>query len=715
MSEVTSSFNKNNSRNEEIDLRELLGVLLDNKWKIVIVTSVFTIMSIAYSLLATPIYSANALVQVEQSTSSSVLSKLSDILPDNKPESQTEIGLLQSRLVLGQTVEQLGLDMIVQQKHFPLIGKGLSRVFGNHDGNIAISRLNVPDELLDIPFTLTVLSPDKYSVSIDGLTLTGTTGTLLEKNDIRILVSDIDAPVDTTFVITKLAKLTAINNLLDNFAVSDLSKDSGMLQLTFKADSVKKATAVLNSIADNYLQQNVGRKSEEAAKSLDFLKEQLPLVRSKLDEAETRLNVFRQKNESVDLSLEAKSVLDNTVALDAQINQLTFKEAEISKLYTKDHPAYRTLLEKKELLLKERDKLNVRIGNMPKTQQEILSLTRDVQSGQEVYMLLLNKQQELNINKASTVGNVRIVDMAVTDTKPISPKIVLIVFLGFGVGLFISIAFCLTRRFFHNGIESSEQIEGLGLNVYAAIPASKWLKDRNQKMDKSKRKTVRSINLLAKDNPTDLSVEAIRSLRTSLHFAMMQAENNILLISGATPEAGKTFVSCNLAAVIAQSDKKVLLIDADMRKGQVHHVIGCNEKNGLSDILIGRKSFGEIIKKTEVDNLHFISRGQVPPNPSELLMNANFKHLMVWAASQYDIVIVDTPPVLAVSDACIAAKYAGTIMLVARFQQNTLKEMDISAKRFAQNNLTVSGIIFNGVEKRTSNYYEYGAYNSYSS
>lgn len=710
MSEQISSINKNNNKSDQIDLHELVGVLLDNKWNIAIITIVFTMVSIAYALLATPIYSASALVQVEQSAGSSVLSKLSDIMPDSKPESQTEIGLLKSRMVLGKTVDELALDTVVQEKHFPVIGKGVARLLGNSDGNIAISRLTLPDELLDQAFDLTVLTPTEFAVSIDGSILQGQTGVLLNKDDINLLVSEIAAPVGTTFVVTKLDKLTAINKLLENFSVADLSKDSGMLQLTFKGESSRQATQILNSISNNYLQQNVGRKSEEAAKSLEFLKEQLPQVRAKLDDAENRLNQFRQKNESVDLSLEAKSVLDNTVALETQINELTFKEAEISKLYTRDHPAYRTLLEKKAVLLKERDKLNARIGNMPKTQQEILSLTRDVQSGQEVYMLLLNKQQELNINKASTVGNVRIIDTAVAERKAVAPKKILVVLLGVVSGMLGAIAFCLLRRFFHSGIESSEQIESLGLNVYATIPNSKWLKEKNQRVIKSKRKSVRSINLLAIDNPTDLSVEAIRSLRTSLHFAMMQAKNNILLISGATPEAGKTFVSCNLATVIAQSDKKVLLIDADLRKGQVHHVIGCQEKNGLSDALISTKTFSEVVQKTDIENLDFISRGQIPPNPSELLMNLKFKTLMDWASENYDLVIVDTPPVLAVSDACISAKYAGTIMLVARFQQNTLKEITESVKRFEQNNLTVNGVIFNGVEKRASNYYEYSAY-----
>ncbi|MNB98102.1 putative tyrosine-protein kinase in cps region [compost metagenome] len=480
MSELTSTINKSNT--DIIDPKEFLGVIIDNKWKILIITALFTLVSIAYAILATPIYSASALVQVEESTGTSVLSKLSDIMPDSKPESQTEIGLLKSRMVLGQTVDDLALDTVVEEKHFPFIGKGLARLLGHNDGKIAISRLNVPDTLMDEPFSLTVISPLTYSIEIDGVLLYGKTGELIDKDSISLLVSEIAAPVGTTFSVTKLEKLTAIDKLLENFSVTDMSKDSGLLQLSFKGPSAMLATQILDNISHNYLSQNVSRKSEEAAKSLAFLKEQLPLVRAKLDDAESLLNQFRQKNESVDLSLEAKSVLDNTVALDTQINELTFREAEISKLYTRDHPAYRTLIEKKTLLLKERDRLNTRISNMPKTQQEILSLTRDVQSGQEVYMLLLNKQQELSINKASTVGNVRIIDNAVAEKKPIAPKKSLIVIISMVLGLFVSIAFCLIRKLLHNGIESSEQIESLGLNVYATVPVSGWLKEKNNSL-----------------------------------------------------------------------------------------------------------------------------------------------------------------------------------------------------------------------------------------
>ncbi|OQV66302.1 hypothetical protein AK51_10060 [Serratia nematodiphila DZ0503SBS1] len=172
--------------------------------------------------------------------------------------------------------------------------------------------------------------------------------------------------------------------------------------------------------------------------------------------------------------MEAKSVLDTIVGVEAQLNELTFKESEISKLYTKEHPAYRALLEKRATLQKEKDKLNQRVSKMPQTQQEILRLTRDVDAGKEIYMQLLNRQQELSITKASTVGNVRIIDTAVTQPKPVKPKKTLIVIIFTLLGGIASVAVVLLKSVLHRGIESPEQLEDQGINVYASIPLSEW-------------------------------------------------------------------------------------------------------------------------------------------------------------------------------------------------------------------------------------------------
>ncbi|EPU1106795.1 TPA: polysaccharide biosynthesis tyrosine autokinase, partial [Klebsiella pneumoniae] len=459
--------------------------------------------------------------------------------------------------------------------------------------------------------------------------------------------------------------------------------------------------------------QNIARQAAQDAKSLEFLSNQLPKVRNDLDVAEDKLNEYRRKNDSVDLSLEAKSVLEQIVNVDNQLNDLTFRESEISQLYTKEHPNYKALMEKRKTLQEEKAKLNKRVSVMPETQQEILRLSRDVESGRAVYMQLLNRQQELNIAKSSAIGNVRIIDNAVAQTKPVKPKKIVIILIGFIFGSVVAIGIVLLRVFLRRGIESPEQLEELGINVYASIPVSEAFANNAVKKAswKNKNYDIKQA-FLAVENPADLAIEAIRGLRTSLHFAMMESRNNILMISGASPNAGKTFVSTNLAAVIAQSGKKVLFIDTDMRKGYTHNLFNVENTKGLSDILSGKMTVERAIQPLSMAGFDFIARGAVPPNPAELLMHKNFDALLSWASQNYEIVVLDTPPILAVTDAAIIGNYVGTTLLVARFEQNTAKEIEVSVRRFEQSGVIVKGCILNGIIKKASSYYSYG-YNHY--
>ncbi|HBX8307311.1 TPA: polysaccharide biosynthesis tyrosine autokinase, partial [Klebsiella pneumoniae] len=530
-----------------------------------------------------------------------------------------------------------------------------------------------------------------------------------EKDGIALLVDKIEATPGTTFSIKYVSRLKAISDLQEALEVADQGKDTGMLGISLTGDNPVLIEKIVDSISNNYLAQNIARQAAQDAKSLDFLNEQLPQVRSDLDLAEDKLNKYRQQNDSVDLSLEAKSVLDQIVNVDNQLNELTFRESEISQLYTKEHPTYKALLEKRKTLQDEKAKLNKRVANMPETQQEILRLSRDVESGRAVYMQLLNRQQELSISKSSAIGNVRIIDNAVTEIKPVKPKKILIVLIGIVFGGIVSIGLVLLRVFLRKGIESPEQLEEVGCNVYASIPvAEAYTKITEQSKKWSRKENKINQGFLAVDNPADLAIEAIRGLRTSLHFAMMESRNNVLMISGASPNAGKTFVSSNLSAVIAQTGKKVIFIDTDMRKGYTHKLFNVSNDNGLSDILSGKISIEKSIKKISSAGFDYISRGMAPPNPAELLMHKRFAELINWASENYDIVVLDTPPILAVTDPAVIGHYAGTTLLVARFELNTVKEIEVSIKRFENTGIQVKGCILNGVVKKASSYYGYG-------
>ncbi|EMH4136452.1 tyrosine-protein kinase Wzc [Serratia nevei] len=714
MTDITTKKSATNTKGNDFNIAQVLGALLDHRWLIIGVVTLFAVFGIIYSLFTTPVYQADSLVQVEKKPGGSLLDNLSQMIPNSQAESTTEIELIKSRMIIGKAVDDLGLDVSVERKFFPVFGKGWARLTGSKPQEIEVPRLLVPEILFGEELTLTVLDDQSFSLSDgDGEILKGKFGDLAFGQGVTVVVNNISAKAGATYYITKKTRLAAINSVLKSLVVTDRGKKTGVLELTLTGESKALVQKTLNSIDENYVLQNVARKSEEAEKSLEFLKEQLPAVRSSLDDAEDKLNSYRKKNDSVDLSLEAKSVLDSIVAVESQLNELTFKEAEISKLFTKEHPAYRALMEKRSTLEKERAKLNKRVATMPQTQQEILRLTRDVDAGKVIYMQLLNKQQELSITKASTVGNVRIVDDAVAQPRPVKPRKTLIVLIAIFLGGLLSVAFVVIKMRMHRGIESPDQLEQEGFNVYASIPLSEWQQKKDLQIRLASRRKVNadSDSLLANGNPADLAIEAIRSLRTSLHFAMMEAKNNVLMISGASPNIGKTFVSINLAAVIAQSGQKVLVIDADMRKGYLHSLLGIDGGNGLSDVLAQQVSIENAIKKTNVEGMDIIVRGQVPPNPSELLMTRGLGELIDWASQNYDMVLVDTPPILAVTDAAIIGHHAGTALMIARFGVNTVKEVEVSIRRFEQNGTNIKGVILNAVEKKASSYY--GGYGYY--
>ncbi|HCN3285260.1 TPA: polysaccharide biosynthesis tyrosine autokinase, partial [Klebsiella michiganensis] len=691
------------TESDDIDLGKLVGELIDHRKLIISITALFTLIAIIYALFATPVYQADAMVQVEEKQANAILGNLSQMLPDSQPQSAPEIALLQSRMILGKTVDDLNLQTLVSEKYFPLFGEGWAKLTGQKPHSISVSRFYVGeiDNNDETDAIVTVLDSKNYTITGENFELKGTVGELVEGNGVSVKIAEIDAPKGTEFKISSITKLKAISDLQKIFSVADQGKDTGILSLTITGEDPILIKKILNSISENYLAQNIARQAAQDQKSLEFLNQQLPKVRSDLDNAEDRLNAYRRQNDSVDLSLEAKSVLDQIVNVDNQLNELTFRESEISQLYTKEHPTYKALLEKRKTLQDEKGKLNKRVSSMPETQQEILRLSRDVESGRAVYMQLLNRQQELNIAKSSAIGNVRIIDSAVTQPTPVKPKKILIIIVGLVLGGFISIGFVLFRVFLRRGIESPEQLEELGINVYASIPVAEAFAEKALQKSSWKRKSVEEYaSFLAIDNPADLAIEAIRGLRTSLHFAMMEARNNVLMISGASPNAGKTFVSTNLAAVIAQTGKKVLLVDTDMRKGYTHRLFNVSNDNGLSDVLSGKIKVENAVKQVKDIGLDFISRGMVPPNPAELLMHRRFGELIEWASKNYDIIVLDTPPILAVTDAAVIGNYAGTTLLVARFEQNTVKEIEVSFKRFDQSGVAVKGCILNGVVKK---------------
>ncbi|GAB2795339.1 polysaccharide biosynthesis tyrosine autokinase [Halomonas shantousis] len=723
----------------EVDIGRLFGILLDYKWMIVGITALFAIAGIAYALLATPIYRADALVQVENSSSAAnPLSEVTTLLGQTPP-SQSEIEIIRSRMVLGRAVDILNLDLQVEPVQLPVVGNFLDRigverpamaVSGNDTwaGNmlsgytwaneaIHVEAMPVTDAYLDSTFILKVLDNQRYALSYEGTQLgegrVGEAAEFLDGN-VSVTVDTLEAPPGATFKLTHARRLKAIANLRDNLSINEQGKDTGILNWGLTSPEPALAETTLATIADIYVAQNIQRQSEEARNSLEFLNSQVPAVQEELRGAENRLNAYRTDRDSVDLSLETQSILERLVNLEAQLNELEFSEAEISRRFTPSHPTYAALLEKKAQLQKERSNLESKIKDLPETQQEILRLQRDVSVTQEVYVQLRNKVQEMQIAEASTVGNVRVLDDAEVFPEPVAPKKKLIVVIATLLGGMVAVGLVLLRAAFNRGVETPDQLEALGLPVYATVPLTDEQTKLSRRFKRDGKNTTHPAGLLAMHSPTDTSIEAIRSLRTSLHFAMLESDDNRLMIAGPSPGIGKSFIAANLAAVCAQLGQRVLVIDGDMRKGHLHSVFGERSEGGLSEVLSGRQKLEEMIRPVSgMDSLHYLSRGVAPPNPAELLATARFTQLLDTVSQHYDLVVVDSPPVLAVTDAAIIGKQVGTSLMVARFQHNPPKEIELAMRRLETAGVTVKGAILNALERKAATAYGYGYY-SYS-
>lgn len=711
-SHKSDKFGAATPHDNEIDLIQLLAEMFDHRVMIACITLLFTVCAGIYAYSVTPIYQADALVQIEAKQDNSLLKSLSQFGTDLSPDVAPELLLLKSRMILGETVDKLGLTYSVKRRMLPVIGPLLER--GRKAGELTIGALTLP-LLEDKPqeLLLTVQEQGRYHLEGKTLEADGVVGKTLVKGGVTLLVTSLSAAPGTRFALKTVTKLEAINALQRRLIVSESAKQSGIISLTLTGEDPDKIAVVLNTIAENYLSQNIARQEAKDTRSLTFLQDQLPKIRRELDEAEARLNAYREQRDSVDLSLEAKTVLDQVVNVENQLNELTFREAEVSQLFKKDHPTYRALRDKKQTLKQERTRLNNRVSSMPSTQQEILRLSRDVESGRTIYLQLLTRQQELNISRSSTIGNVRIIDPAVTQPGPVKPHKVIIIVLGMLVGLMLSAGTVLVRSAFKRGITSSEQLEAQGMPLLATLPRSVWLWKKTHLRKRTlfashwKHRTS-NVPFLPVDRPADIFVEAVRGLRTSLHFTMMNAVNRIVVISGPSQDCGKTLVSTSLASIAAQADQRVLFIDADMRKGYVHNIFKLNNQHGLSSVLGGSIEWQDAIQRFEKGGFDVLTCGSQPSHPVELLMNERFQTVMSRIDKEYDIVIVDTPPVLAVTDALLVARAAATTLLVARFGKTSVKEIENCRKRLQQMGVQVEGAILNDIVKSAAFYYHSG-------
>ena len=700
----------------QLNLRDLAAILNAGKWWIIGFVVLAGVIAEAHLYMAPPIYQANALLQVEQNQSSNAqfdqIQQMAQMVTGGSTPAETEIQILRSRSVVGQAVRKLGLNIHAKPLYFPYVGAAIARHASASSGpaqpwfglkkyawggeQIKVTRLIVPNDLFDHTLTLVALGNGRYKLQTKKgrALLQGKVGSAAQSSDgkVKMFVEELKARPGEHFVVRKNHWLEAVDRLQSRLSVSEQGKDTGIIQMTLSGTDPLRIRHILNTIADTFLRQNVQRRSAQAQQSLSFIQKQLPQLRQQLNQAETKFANYRQKHQAVDLSNEGQTELNQLVNVEQNLEQLKLKRSQYAQLYTAKHPRVKALESQMATLRHKKQEIEGQINKLPQKEKDILELKRDVQVNTQIYTNLLNEAQQLKIVKAGTVGTVRIIDHAAVPGAPIAPERHRTLLVAILLGIIAGVGWLFLRRALFRGITDPRQIEErLGISVYSVIPHS-------TKLTRQERRAKRRgwpLPVLARVEPQDEAVEALRSLRTSLHFALLESERKTIMITGATPEVGKSFVTINLGMLVAASGQRVVVVDGDLRRGKLHEYLGEDRAPGLSDVLAETATLDAALRPSAQADLTIMPSGTLPPNPSELLMSSRFGQLMDGLEKRFDVVLVDTPPLMAVTDAAIVSPHAGANFLVVKAGVSSMPEVEESVKRLQQNRMRVHGILFN--------------------
>lgn len=724
---------------DDFNLTELLDTLLQKWWLVASITLLTLAAGVIYAVLSTPIYQADTLIQVENDKRFSLnsIQEAAEAISGGSISVAGEVDILQSREVLMQAITATQADVNISvANRVPVVGDWLARRHQGQAGiaeplfgldqyawggeSLELAELVVPEAMFGEEFTLLpdhdgylLLDPNDHELvrarvgEPARFTVAGAEG--------RIIVSMLNASASTRFAISRSAPITAYRQLRSSLSVEETSLGSSILRLSYRHPDLNFAGKLVNAIARAYLTQNVERRSAEAQQSLAFLETQLPAIRQNVTQSEEALNTYKIQAQTFSVDNSAQSLLNQSVDAEKRRIELELQREALTHRYQAGHPSVRVLDEQLATTIREAEKLNEMVNALPLTQRDLLRLQRDSDVNSQLYIALLNNAQQLRVAKAGTVGNVRIIDFAMADRTPVAPKKPMVVALAGTLGLLLGIAVALLSRALRPTLRDSDEVERTsGLAVYVSVPESPQQERLGISKTTPEHKTALSAprsRLLAALNPEDPAVESLRSLRTGLAFALMEATDKNIVLTGPTAAVGKSFVAANLSALLASAGKRVLLIDADLRSPRLGSYFGYRKVSGLSDVLAGTVTLDAALRKNLQAGLALdvLPAGRMPPNPGELLLNERFGALLHSVQERYDHIVIDTAPLLPVADTLAVVQHASTIFIVARSDCSTAREVRESARKLEAVGRKAKGIIFNSAKRRRMTYgYGYG-------
>lgn len=709
--------------NNRIDIGEYIQTLFEGRWLMVLVMLVALLGATLYRVVVKPVYEANMMIHVEEESGKEPKTTFGEMgsMFNLKTTPNAEIELVRSRLVVSRALDRLDQYVQVSPVYLPLLGEWLVKqkqtvIPSGYGGyawggeNLDVSSFTVSDGLLNREFTLTATGGGAYTLQDkDGAVhAEGISGKPLHvktaQGALELLVGSIQAEPGVRFELKHLSRLALIEQVQKNMEVKELGKQSAVIRVALQGNDPRWIHAVLEKIGEEYIVQNAARKTQEANKALAFLNKQLPELKVQLEESESRYNQFRNSKGTVDLGEEAKSDLQQIVAAKARKADLEQKRNELLVRFTENHPVLIGIDTQLREVNGEIRNLNAHIKSLPLLEQELLKLSRDLKINTDLYTSLLNTARQLRLVTVSATSNVRLVDMPMLPERPISAGWQKIFGIGILAGLMAGVGAAVLRKSMRRGVEDPLEIEQMvNLPVYANVPLS----EAQKQLQTRRGLRAQQVPLLARDAPHDDAMEGLRKFRAVMQYLSSRNKNNISLLLSPTAGNGKSFVSANLAALLGLGNKRVLLIDADLRNGDLHRYFHVAQEGGLTEALSGVENIEKLIHCEVAPNVDLITSGALP-RESELLLTPALQSLLRMLAPRYDMVLINGAPLLEVSDSLAVGVHAGAVYVVARAGTSTIREIGETVRQLRQAGLTARGCIFNGAKSRSQRYaYQY--------
>ena len=765
---------------DEIDIKEIFATLKRYRISILIITLLLTLGASIYAYMAPSIYQAKAYIEVQEDEGpSSMRDFLSQASSGVGANINNVIDTFQMPHIALKALEQVTIGIryylvknfrkteLYRNSPFVVVPKmtapnALRSTFRlvpiNEESFRLIVEPSLKVKIMDkLRSLVSSVPPEERPFSYDHAHNYG------EEIDTRwfsLTVQKVYNPGDGEYEFTLTPNPMMTGFIQQNLSVAPLSKEGTIVEISFLDQVPQRAKEIVNAMINAYMGETIDLETQSAQKKLKFLDEQLQAINKELQGSAEKLQKFKSSHIITEIGQKATLTAEKLSDLQSQLYELNMRLSvlknlleylkthrdikginvetmsgasttitslvlKIQELYaqrdtlltsvTESHPdvlkvtreleslrhsliesiksSIRNLEERKQSLLDIIEENEKKLQELPEEERKLAQLHRNFMVNEKIYNYLLEKRAETAIVAASAVPKVRVAETAFVGDKPVKPKRGLIIVLGIVLGLIAGIAFAFLRNFLDDTIKSAEGLERMTkIPLYGVIPHF------------TSRKNINAFH------------EALRVIRTNLEFLQNKGSSKVITITSTVPKEGKSSIITELGKIIAKSDKKVILLDLDLRRARVHQLFRLPNEKGVSTLLVNKSTLKESIQYTQEKHFHVITAGPVPPNPSELLMSKSFRNLIASLQGEYDYILLDSPPVGVVSDAMSPMRISDITLFVLRSEYSKkafLKNINWIVSEYHLN----AGIILNDVRvsaKKGAYGFAYGADYGYS-